>query len=91
MRHLVRNGMVPKDLDLAGLPDPVLAPPCWASPRTPSPADWDRLWQRAEAAAGAPWAMNLQERLLLALSPRRMTSELRPYPGAFPVPGRTAQ
>ena len=83
MRHLVRNGMVPQNLSLAGLPDPVLAAALLGFTAPPSPADWDRLWQRAEAAAGAPWAVNLQERLLLALAAED-GGELT-LPGAFPV------
>ena len=38
MRHLLRNGMVPKGLDLAGLPDPVLASALLGFAVTPSPA-----------------------------------------------------
>jgi len=69
MRHLVRNGMIPQNLNLPGLPDPVLASAPLGFTASPSLVDWDRLWQRAEtAAAGAPEAVNLQERLLLALT-----------------------
>jgi hypothetical protein len=90
MRHLVRNGMVPQDLNLAGLPDPVLAAALLGFTAQLSPADWDRLWQRAEAAAGAPWAVNLQERLLLALAAED-DGELS-LPGAFPVqPARPSE
>jgi len=64
MRHSVQNGMVPHDLNLAGLPDPVLAAALLGFTAPPSPADWNRLWQRVEKAAGAPWGVNLQERLL---------------------------
>jgi hypothetical protein len=90
MRHLVRNGMVPQNLSIAGLPDPVLAAALLGFTAPLSPADWDRLWQRAEATAGAPWAVNLQERLLLALAAED-DGELS-LPGAFPVqPARPSE
>ena len=83
MRHLVRNGMVPQNLSLAGLPDPVLASALLGFTAPPSPADWDRLSQSAEGAARAPWAVNLQERLLLALAAE---DDGEPsLPGAFPT------
>jgi hypothetical protein len=75
--------MVPQGLSLAGLPDPVLAAALLGFTAPPPPADWDRLWQRAEAAAGAPWAVNLQERLLLALAEKDDGGPS--LPSAFPV------
>ena len=81
MRHLLLNGMTPKDLDLASLPDPVLASALLGQVPAPSPAQWDALWQRSEKAAGAPWAVNLDERLLLVAA----TREDRTLPTGFPA------
>ena len=90
MRHLVRNGMVPKDLDLATLPDPVLACALLGFTERPSPADWSTLWQRAQGGNGAPWAVNLQERLLLALAAD--DSDDLSLPAAFPAqPARPSE
>ncbi|WP_295587289.1 hypothetical protein [uncultured Lamprocystis sp.] len=80
MRHLIRNGLRPQGLDLAALPDPVLASALLGQVAPPSPAQWNALWRRSEAAAGAPWAINLQERLLLAAA----SDPGRGLPDAFP-------
>lgn len=44
------------------------------------PGDWDRLWALAEAHRGAPWATNLEERLLWLVA-RDATA---PLPASYP-------
>ncbi|WP_295393045.1 hypothetical protein [uncultured Thiodictyon sp.] len=85
MRHLLRNGSAPQDLDLAGLPDPLLATALLGLVPAPSAAQWDALWRRAADAIGqaapAPWAINLQERLLVDAA----TREDPTLPAGFPA------
>ncbi|WP_295455424.1 hypothetical protein [uncultured Thiodictyon sp.] len=85
MRHLLRNGMAPQDLDLAGVPDPVLATALLGLVPAPSPAQWDALWRRSadaiREATAAPWAINLQERLLVAAATRQDPN----LPAEFPA------
>ena len=54
MRHLLLNGMAPKDLDLAALPDPVLASALLGQVPAPSPAQWDSLGSVRRRPRGRP-------------------------------------
>jgi hypothetical protein len=70
MRHLVLNGVAPRQSALDAIRDPVLAAALIPSLISPSPTQWTRLWRRSEPAAsrGDTWAINLQERLLFGLA-----------------------
>jgi hypothetical protein len=65
MRHLLLADMRPAALDLTRLKDPLLATALVRESTALSPSAWAALFKRARAAAPAPWAENLEERLLV--------------------------
>lgn len=81
MRFLLKQGLNPARAGDAGQ-DPVLKTALLPFLK-PEPAAWDSDWRLAERALPAPWALNLQERLLSQAV--AMTKDGRPLPAAFPA------
>ncbi len=62
MRHLLVAWMPPPRLET--VKDPVLLTALAAEEKTFAPGEWEALWARSKEGKGAPWAVNLQERLM---------------------------
>lgn len=81
MRFLLKQGLKPAHAGPAG-GDPVLKTALL--PFLPLEAEaWNRDWRIAERALPAPWAVNLQERLLSRAV--AMAKDGKPLPEAFPA------
>ncbi|HSA59681.1 MAG TPA: hypothetical protein VLJ37_08350 [bacterium] len=88
MRFLLKQSLIPEFQDVPQDPVLLAALAPWFDDKDSK--TWTTLWRLSESNAGAPWSVNLQERLLKQAG--QFARKDRPLPEGFPdAPGNPTQ